>query len=382
MAKLLVSLILAIPILVAACGGGSEGARPPATGAPAATPAPAFLEKEFMEPVPAVAPALPEGSPRFAAGADLQVADRKVISTASISLEVEVVPEATAAVRSIAEGLGGFVEQMSTSGNEGRQQATITIRVPQDQFFTGLDRLSELGKVRSQRVGSEDVTEQFIDLEARLKSALREEKSLLSLLDKAQLVSEILTIERELSRVRSEIERLQGRLNFLERRVELATITISLFSHGVDTGEPPSASLTIEASDVTGSVERVKALVQTLGGEIDKVFISVEHDEESALVTLRVFTPDFDSALGTIERMGDVRSKRLEEGTTSTGRDTEKPEEPDARIDLSLLEKEGGVSTGLIIAIAAPIGGTLLALLLAFLFYTVYLAGRRRGRAV
>ena len=152
-------------------------------------------------------------------------------------------------------------------------------------------------------------------------------------------MSEILTIERELSRVRSQIERSQGQLNFLERRVDLATVTVSLLPPGIDVGDPPSASLTIEASDVTGSVESVKALVRTLDGEIDRVFISVQDGKASARMTLLVFAPDFDSALDSIERMGDVKSKKLEEGTTPRGGDTETPEDPNASIDLSLVEK-------------------------------------------
>ena len=390
MIKLLVFLALAVPLLIVACGAGSGGGDNEARTAVASVGIEATAVREVIREVvvekevaasrqEAVLAASP---PRLPSASDLQVVERKVISTAFISLEVEVVQAATAEVRAIAEGLGGFVEQLSTSGGPERQQANITVRVPQGQFFTALDRLSELGEVRSQNVGSEDVSEEFIDLEARLKSVLREEKSLLSLLGKAEKVSEILTIERELSRVRSEIERLQGRLNFLERRVDLATITVSLFSPGVDAGEPPSASLTIEASDVTRSVERIKGLVKSLDGEIDRVSIFVHDGEESAVMTLRVFIQDFDSALGTIEDMGDVKNKNLEEGTPPRNGDVETPEEPDARINVSLEEKEGGANTGLIIAIAAPVGGTALALLLALLFYVVYRTGHRRGRAV
>jgi hypothetical protein len=161
-------------------------------------------------------------------------------------------------VRAIAESLGGFVEQLSSSGGSERQQAHMTIRVPQNQFFTALERIEALGEVQNRNLGSEDVSEQFIDLEARLKSALREEQSLLSLLERAQQVSEILTIERGLSRLRSEIERLQGQLNFLERRVELATITVSLFPPSEEVPQPPSASLLVEDSDVPSSVNEVK----------------------------------------------------------------------------------------------------------------------------
>ena len=173
-------------------------------------------------------------------------------------MEVDEVPVAVAQVRTTAESLGGFVGQLSSSGGPERQQSTMTIRVPQAEFFTALEHIKSLGKVRSENVGSEDVTERFIDLEARLRSALREEESLLSLLDKANQVSEILSIERELSRVLSDIERAQGQLNFLERRVDLSTVTVSLFPPDAEVAEPPSGSLTIEVSDVSRSVEGIQ----------------------------------------------------------------------------------------------------------------------------
>ena len=172
----------------------------------------------------------------------LEVTQRKIISNASIAVEVEVVQTAITEVRTIAESLGGFVEHLSSSGSPEHQRATMTIRVPQDQFLSALERIETLGEVQSQSVGSEDVSEQFIDLEARLKSSLREEQSLLSLLEKTEGVGEILAIERELSRIRSEIERLQGQLNFLERRVDLATIGVTLIPPREESVEPPSAA--------------------------------------------------------------------------------------------------------------------------------------------
>ena len=93
-----------------------------------------------------------------------------------------------------------------------------------------MEQIELVGKVQSKNLGSEDVSERFIDLQARLKSSLREDESLLSLLDRTSTVIEVLAIERELTRVRLDIERLQGQLNFLERRIDLATITVSLSS--------------------------------------------------------------------------------------------------------------------------------------------------------
>jgi hypothetical protein len=271
---------------------------------------------------------------------------------------------------------------MSTSGGSDRQFATVTVRVPQEQFFTALDLISALGKVQSQNVGSEDVSEQFIDLEARLKSSLREEQSLLSLLDKANKVGDVLSIERELSRVRSDIERFQGQLNFLERRVDLATIAASLFSPGVEPPQPPSAFLTVDVSNVGRSVESVKALMDSLQGEVENVIISKQEDSESARMTLRVFSKDFEQALAAVEDQGRVKSLELNEGATPTDGISEPPEDPDARIIVFFEDRAKSSNTGLIVAIAAPVGGVLLAVLLGLLFYLTYRTGRRRsGRA-
>ena len=319
----------------------------------------------------------PAGAGGYVPGT-LDVAQRQVISQASVSMEVDEVPAAVAQVRAIAESLGGFVGQLSSSGGPERQQSTMTIRVPQAEFFTALERIKSLGKVRSENVGSEDVTERFIDLEALLRSALREEESLLSLLDKANQVSEILTIERELSRVRSDIERDQGQLNFLERRVDLSTVTVSLFPPDAEVAQPPSGSLTIEVSDVSRSVEGIKALVSGVGGELDRVFVAVRDGKESSDVTLRVFSKNFEQVLSSVEAQGKVRAKEVRETTAPMEGKATYPEEPDARIDISFVEKESSV-VGRIIAIAAPVGGVALVALLGLLFYVAYSAGRRRS---
>ena len=135
-----------------------------ATPAPAATRAPAAM----------AAPALADDSGADGPRTPLQTAQRQVISTASISIEVAEVQFASVEVRRIAESLGGFVEQLSISGGSNSQQANITIRVPQDEFFTAVERLKNLGEVQNQNLGSEDVSERFIDLKARLNSSERE----------------------------------------------------------------------------------------------------------------------------------------------------------------------------------------------------------------
>ena len=342
-----------------------------------------FPDASTPTPAPLAADAAPEplsvskSEEGFQSTTSLQVAERQIISSASLSMQVEQVQSAVNDVRAIAEGLGGFVGQLSFSGSEEYQQATMTIRVPQGQFFSALDRIKTLGKVHNENLGSEDVTEQFIDLEARLNSAKREEESLLALLTRVETVSEILTVERELSRIRSEIESLQGRLNFLERRVELATIAVSLFPPGVEIGEPPVASLIVEASDVSEKVEDIKALVFSLNGKVDRVAISVRNGNERAEIVFRVFTPEFEKALTYIEALGEVLSKDLQEGSTPVDGEINLSDEPNAHISAILIEEEeeDSFSASLIAVIVAPIAVVMLAILLIL----VYRAGRRRG---
>ena len=304
-----------------------------------------------------------------------QDVDRQVISTASISVQVEVVSGAVVAVRTIAEGLGGYVEVLSTSGSDDGGYATITIRVPQASFYHVIDQISLLGKVDSKHIGSDDVTEEFIDLNARLKTSLREEQSLLSLLDKATGVADVLAIERQLSRIRSDVERLQGQLNYLERRVDMATITVSLYSLWDSLGRPPYVTLEIQPSDVTRAVNDIKALVGSLDGELDQVIVTTQDGNERASIVLRVFRTGFAAALTTIEGMGDVTSKRLQEGS-GTGPGAPEPfDEPDATMEITLTEAEG---INLLIAIVAPVGGVSFVALMAALLILSYRTGRGR----
>ncbi len=294
-----------------------------------ATPAPMAVA-----PSPSVAPGEEPGT--GGGESSLQLAQRRVISTASITIEVEEVQVASVEVRRIAENLGGFVEHLSSSGGASSQRASITIRVPQDRFFTAVERLMALGEVQNQNQGSEDVSSQFIDLEAQLHSAQRREKSLLSLLEKAEKLSDILTLEGQLNRVRTEIERLQGQLNFLERRVELATISVFLNPPSVTLQQPPSGSLAIESANVTGRVAELRSKISSVGGKVDRVFLSERGKRERAEISLRVYPEDFAQTVEFLEGLGAVLSKELRESSSVDGTEHDRPEEPNARIELIL----------------------------------------------
>lgn len=331
---------------------------------------PQLVDMEPMpEPMPAAVPAPSDMQSRSAVveiegghSTTVELTDRQIISQASLSVEVEDVAGAVAQVRVIAETRGGFISQVATTGTPGRQRSDLVVRVPQGEFLDTLESIKGLGKVWSENAGSEDVTEQFIDLEARLRSALREEQSLLSLLERADTVSNILTIERELARVRSDIERLQGQINYLSRRVDLATISVALFPPEERLAEPPYGSLNVEVEDVAASVDEVKALVARVDGELEGVFLSVSNGREQASIEFSVLAKDFSAALSQVENQGKVTYKEIRESTGNV-----ESEEPDSKLTVFLMEGESSLGRWLLIG-GAVAGGVLLLVLL----YVVY----------
>jgi len=130
-------------------------------------------------------------------------------------------------------------------------------------------------------------------------------------------------------------------------------------------------------SDVTGSVDEVKALVSALDGVLDRVFLSLRDGKEQADLSLRVFTPDFKQGMDSIERVGDVQIKELRETTNPMDGEATRAEDPDARINVSFVEETGSSNTKLIVSIVAPIGGVAIAGVFGFLFYLTYRVGRQ-----
>lgn len=156
--------------------------------------------------------------------------ERKIIQSASLSVEVENFQTSSDALIEIVERSNGFIANShSYVTGTGRKRGDITLRVPKDAFLTVIAEIEQLGTVESKYISGEDVTEEYIDLQARLNNSERQEKRLLEILEMAEDVEDVLDVERELERVRGEIERLTGRITYLENRVELATISVSLY---------------------------------------------------------------------------------------------------------------------------------------------------------
>ena len=165
----------------------------------------------------------------------LPAVDRKIIRNADITIEVDSTSEAQHRVTSIAEARGGFVvtsEAKQRQSVDPAQRATdfkLVVRVPEDQFGVALDEIKKLAtNVPEEKATGQDVTEEFIDLEARIKTQKALEAQFLGIMRQAYKVEDALEVQRQIAEVRTEIERLEGRKRFIENRSSLATITVNI----------------------------------------------------------------------------------------------------------------------------------------------------------
>ncbi len=155
--------------------------------------------------------------------------DRKIVKTGYMTLEVEDIAETMDEVAEMAAELNGYVVSSYKYEYEQRVEGRITIRVPFEKFDEAFERLRQLAvAVPYETTTAKDVTEEYVDLEAQLGNLLATEAQYLALLDKAGNVEEILMVQRELSNVREEIERIEGRMKYLEQTSETSLIDINL----------------------------------------------------------------------------------------------------------------------------------------------------------
>jgi hypothetical protein len=165
-------------------------------------------------------------------------ADRNLILTAKIDMRSRD-PWATAdRAQAIATGLGGDVLSLSQSGTGDTRTASLTMRVPSSRFSDALQQLKSLeGEVATSGVSAQDVTDQFVDLQARLAAKQAEEQRYLAILGRANTIDEILKVDASLANVRTQIEQLTGQINSIKQRTDFSTISMSISTISVLPGD-------------------------------------------------------------------------------------------------------------------------------------------------
>jgi len=236
MKKLIIGLLLLAPLalLLASVSCFAPAAEPPTTYLPP--------EEGWTGPQPPLVIPPAQSPPGFIwdSGADEgkgtvvlvtneDIDQRMIVRSGNMSLVAKDVTQVMQAITQLAVGHNGYVVSSSVSGEEEGMRGWIAIRVPDDKFEQALAEIRGLAvRVEEESTSSQDVTEEYIDLEARLANAEATEQEFLALLDKAQDVDDILEIYESLSRVRQEIEQIKGRMQYLERTSSMSLISVSL----------------------------------------------------------------------------------------------------------------------------------------------------------
>jgi hypothetical protein len=168
-----------------------------------------------------------------------EVIPTKIIYTADIELVVGKLDSAKTELLKQVKARRGYVAEMTVNGTAGSpREGTWKLRIPVSQYEAFVADISRLGDVKSIQVSSEDVGEEYYDTTARVKAKRVEEQRLLGHLQRSTAkLQDILAVERELTRVRGEIEQMEGRLRYLTHQTELTTITLTV--HEAATYVPP-----------------------------------------------------------------------------------------------------------------------------------------------
>ncbi|WP_101255393.1 DUF4349 domain-containing protein [Streptomyces barkulensis] len=235
------ALLLAAALAVTGCGvagDGDGGAGAKADRGVAAPEAPEAARQDAGQQAGQEAGAYEQG----ASQADREAADGEraaddapdlaathVIRTASLTVTAEDVPEKLARARAVVETAGGYVAGEDTdSDSEGHDRSRMTLRVPPEEYQGVLDELAGLGKQVERKVSAKDVTDQVVDVESRIRTQKASVERVRKLMDEAGALSDVVTLEAELSSRQADLEALQSRLKSLESRTGMATITLVL----------------------------------------------------------------------------------------------------------------------------------------------------------
>mgnify|MGYP002394908200 CR=1 FL=1 len=192
--------------------------------------------QEVPLPAPEPAPAPDEGKPSSPPVGELPWSDapaipeeRMIVRNGNISLVVDDVADAQDEIEELALELNGWVVSSNIYGEEEKKRGRISIRVPSDSFDQAMAEFREMAvRVTSESTSTQDITEEYVDLQSRLKNAQATEEQYLALLEQADEVEDILSIYEALSRIRSEIEQIKGRMQYLEQTSSTSMISVDL----------------------------------------------------------------------------------------------------------------------------------------------------------
>jgi len=284
----------------------AEVAQPEATATEAFATSPDNLARaKVAEQKPAETPA-PE------------LANRKLIRNATVELEIATFDDAVQKITAFASEERGYVATTNSQkqGN-GKLRGQVVVKLLPENLDRFLQKIRALGDLKNQTLGTEDVTKAYFDTDARLKNAHVMEQRLIDMLNtKAGKVSDLLQVEKELGRVREEIEKMQGELKYWDSQVQFATVTISLAEKDME--EPAAfllkerAQLSLYAPDVEKIYNQIKALaspkVQITNAQLNRDYSG----RVSATMSMLIAPEESDAVIGRVKGFGRVENFQMQ----------------------------------------------------------------------
>ncbi len=159
---------------------------------------------------------------------EMEADERMIIKTGSLSIVVDDVSESVVDIVKYAEEQGGFLVTSNVYKEGIDTNGYLTVRVPSEILDETIQYVKEMGDVESERVDGQDITEEYVDLEAKLNNLEASEKQFLEIMKNAVRIEDVLAVQRELTWVRDDIERTEGRMKYLKESTDLSSLTIYL----------------------------------------------------------------------------------------------------------------------------------------------------------
>jgi hypothetical protein len=241
--------------------------------------------------------------------------NRKLVRNAQVELEVLTFDEAVQRITAFAGEQRGYIATTSSERQaNGKLRGEIVVKVLPEALDAFLLKLRGLGDVKNQTLGTEDVTKQYFDTDSRLKNARVMEQRLIDILKtKSNKVADLLEVEKELGRVRAQIEEMQGSLKYLDAQVQFATVTITLAEKEMN--EPAAfllkrrAQLALFSNDVEKTFGEVKGIVDGAKAQVSSSTLDRDSTgEATARLTLLIVPEEADGLIDRIKGMGRVQN--------------------------------------------------------------------------
>ena len=285
---------------------------PPTAGATAKTES--FAQAESTIATGSNIPTAEEPAVRPVETPSPDLADRKLIRNATVELEIVSFDNAVQKITAFTNEEHGYVATTDSEKQaNGKLRGQVVVKVLPENLDRFLQRIRSLGELKNQTLGAEDVTKAYFDTDARLKNAHVMEQRLIDMLKtKTGKVSDLLQVEKELGRVREEIEKMQGELKYWDSQVQFATVTISLAEKDM---EAPAAfllrehaQLALYAPDVEKIYNEIKSLaspkVQITNAQLNRDYSG----RVSAQLSMLIAPEESDGVIGRVKGLGRVEN--------------------------------------------------------------------------